>query len=92
MAARRTLLAVGLVLLIFAGGVFAGRSDKQAAGPFRMVTLDNVHKSATRASGTDYTKSPHATNALNQLFQEDYDALSIANDGGKIVVLLKARE
>ena len=92
MTARRTLLAVGLVLLVFAGGVFAGRRDKRAAGPFRMVTLDNVHKSATRAAGTDYTKSPYATDALNQLFQEGYDALSITTEGTRVVVLLKARE
>ncbi len=63
-----------------------------------MVVLDNVHKSSTRASGTDYNKSPYATNALNQLFQEGYDASSISSTGSsgvvgssRIVVLLKAR-
>ena len=92
MNARRTLLAVGLTVVIFAGGVFAGRKGKEAAGPFRIVTLDNVNKSSTRASGTDYFKPPYATNALNQLHQEGYDALSITTEGTRVVVLLKARE
>ena len=91
MNARRPLLAVGLVLLVFAGGVFAGRR-KPTPGPYRMILLNNAFVSKTRDPGTDYIQSPHATNALNQLFKEGYEAISISGVGaGTIAVLLKAR-